>query len=280
MLRSPLTAALIVLMFGVTGCATLPEGKPSPGDPWELMNRSIWSFDDALDHAVLRPVASGYVRYTPPPVRHGIHNFITNLTYSDTIINDLLQAKFNDGANDVARLVVNTVLGIGGLFDPASHMNLDLHDTDFGQTLGVWGLHRGPFLMLPFLGPSDVRDTFGLAGDAYMEPYPYVPNQYASWGVYLVGKVDERSGLLDEDKLIDSAYDSYAFVRNTYLQQRQFKVHGSQPETPEQLFPGADLGPNSASPSSPGAATPAQGATAPQATAPQTTAPSGASPPR
>jgi phospholipid-binding lipoprotein MlaA len=257
-------AALIFMTLGMVGCATLPEGKHTPGDPFERMNRSVWVFDNALDHAVLRPVARGYVRYTPSPVRQGISNFVTNLTYSDTVVNDFLQAKFNDGANDVARLVVNTVLGIGGLFDPASHMDLDRHDRDFGQTLGVWGLNRGPFLMLPFLGPSDVRDAFGRAGDAYMEPYPYVhgePAQYALWGVEVLNLVNERSQLLDEDRLIDSAFDSYAFVRNAYLQQREFKVHGSRPETPEQLFPGADLGPDSdtgapANPAPPGAPPP------------------------
>lgn len=264
-------AALSVLMLGMAGCATLPQGKPTPGDPWERMNRSIWTFDNAFDHAILRPVATGYVRYTPEPVRHSINNFVTNLTYSVTVANDLLQAKFNDGANDVARLVVNTVLGVGGLFDPASHMDLERHDQDFGQTLGVWGLRRGPFLMLPFLGPSDVRDTFGLAADTYMGPYPYVSNQYASWSVYLIGKLDARSQLLDQDQLIDSAFDSYAFVRNAYLQQREFKVHGSRPETPEQLFPGADLGPDSdtGEPTGPPAAPPA----APPASTPPAGAP-------
>ena len=232
-------------MLGMAGCATLPQGKPAPGDPFERMNRSIWTFDNALDHAVLRPVARGYVRYTPQPVRHSINSFMTNLTYSDTVINDFLQAQFDDGANDVARLVVNTVLGLGGLFDPASHMDLDRHDRDFGQTLGVWGLHRGPFLMLPFLGPSDMRDAFSLAADHYMEPYPYISDIYASWSAYVVSKIDERSQLLNQDQLIDSAFDSYAFVRNAYLQEREFKVHGSRPETPEQLFPGADLGPDS-----------------------------------
>jgi phospholipid-binding lipoprotein MlaA len=251
MRRIYLTAAL-ALSAVLSGCATLPNGKPTPGDPWERMNRSIWAFDNALDHAVLRPVARGYVRYTPPPVRHSINNFMTNLTYSDTAVNDFLQGKFNDGVNDVARLVVNTVLGVGGLFDPASHMDLDRHSADVGQTLGIWGLGRGPYLVLPFLGPSDVRDAFGSAADEYLTPRAYIQDQYVRWSLYLVNEIDERAGLLDQDRLIDSAYDSYAFVRDAYLQNREFKVHGEQPqnpETPEQLFPGADLG---------GAAGPAQ----------------------
>ncbi|HWG77476.1 MAG TPA: VacJ family lipoprotein [Steroidobacteraceae bacterium] len=234
--RIILTAAL-ALSAALTGCATLPNGKHAPGDPWERMNRSIWTFDNAFDHALLRPVARGYVRYTPPPVRHSINNFMTNLTYSDTIINDFLQGKFSDGGNDIARLVVNTVIGIGGLFDPASHMDLDRHNTDVGQTLGIWGVRRGPFLVLPFLGPSDVRDAFGEAADEYLTPRPYLNDIYARWSIFVVNKIDDRAGLLDQDRLIDSAYDSYAFVRGAYLQNREFKVHGNspaeKPETPE-----------------------------------------------
>ena len=236
MRRIYLTAAL-ALSAVLTGCATLPNGKPAPGDPWERMNRSIWSFDNAFDHALLRPVARGYVRYTPPPVRHSINNFMTNLAYSDTIINDFLQGKFNDSVNDLARLVVNTTLGLAGLFDPASHMDLDRHDTDLGQTLGIWGLGRGPYLVVPFLGPYDVRDGLGALADDYLTPRAYL-DPYARWSLFLVDKVDERSGLLDQDRLIDSAFDSYTFVRDAYLQNREFKVHGGQsdkPETPEDL---------------------------------------------
>jgi phospholipid-binding lipoprotein MlaA len=227
-----------VLMLGLTACATLPSGKPTPGDPLERVNRSIWKFDNAFDHAIARPVAGGYLRVVPSPVRQGIHNFITNIEYPDTLVNDLLQGKFADTANDLARLVVNTTLGLGGLFDPASHMNLDRHDADLGQTFGIWGVHTGPFLMLPFLGPSDLRDAVGKVGDSYLMPYVYISNAYAEYGTYLVSKIDQRAGLMGQNQLIDSSYDSYAFVRNAYLSQRAFKVHGNQTETPEQLFPG------------------------------------------
>lgn len=252
--------AALLLSAALTGCATLPNGKPTPGDPWERMNRSIWAFDNAFDHAILRPVAHGYVRIAPTPVRNGIHNLMTNLTYSDTLINDFLQGRFNDGVNDLARLVVNTTLGVGGLFDPATHMDLDRHDADVGQTLGIWGLGRGPYLVLPFLGPSDVRDAFGSAADEYLTPRAYIQDPYARWSLYLVDKVDERTALLDQDRLIDSAYDSYAFVRNAYLQNREFKVHGTQteqPETPEDLL-GGDSGDGgaAAAPATPSASPP------------------------
>jgi phospholipid-binding lipoprotein MlaA len=243
MSRIILTVSLALAAL-LSGCATLPTGKPTPGDPWERMNRSIWSFDNAVDHAVLRPVARGYVRYTPRPIRHSINNFMTNLTYSDTVINDFLQGKPADGSNDLARLVVNSILGVGGLFDPASHMDLDRHSADIGQTLGVWGLSPGPYLVLPFLGPSDVRDALGSAGDEYLTPRAYIRNGYTRWGLYLLNKVDDRANLLDADKQIDSSFDSYVFVRNAYLQNREYKVHGDQsseaPETPDQLTPDAD----------------------------------------
>ncbi len=253
-MRRSLLSAAVVLAALLPGCATLPNGKPAPGDPWERVNRSIWKFDNAFDHAILRPVARGYVHYAPTPVRHSVNNFMTNLTYSDTVINDFLQGKFSDGANDVTRLVVNTTLGLGGLFDPASHMDLDRHNTDIGQTFGIWGVPQGPYLVLPFLGPSDVRDAIGSAGDEYLTPRAYIQSPYARWSLYIVNKVDDRAGLLDQDQLIDSAYDSYVFVRNAYLQNRQFKVHGDQseaPETPDQISPGAD---SAAPPAAPAAA--------------------------
>jgi phospholipid-binding lipoprotein MlaA len=225
------------------------------------MNRSIWTFNNAFDHAILRPVAGGYVAVTPTPVRHSIRNFMTNLTYSDTIINDLLQGKLQDFGTDTARLVVNTTVGIGGLFDPATHFNLDRHDTDVGQTLGLWGLHRGPFVMLPFLGPSDVRDAFGRAADEYLTPRAYIQNTYARWSLFLVDEIDTRAQLLPQDRLIDNAFDSYTFVRNAYLQAREFKVHGNageqpgQVETPEEEFP--DLQQDSGAP--PGSGSPGNG---------------------
>ena len=234
--------AAMALSLGLAACATLPNGKPARGDPFERVNRSIWKFDYALDKSVLRPVARAYT-HLPHPIRRVIHNFITNFEYPHTAINDFLQGKFEYAANDVTRLVVNTVLGVGGLFDPASHMDLDRHDADFGQTLGVWGLKTGPFLMLPILGPSDVRDAFGQTADTYMEPYAYISNLYVSGGIDLVSKIDERSELLGQDRLIDSAYDPYALVRSAYLQNRRFKVHGTsitQSETPDQLFPELD----------------------------------------
>jgi len=153
---------LLALCLGLTGCATLPSGKPDPRDRFERFNRAVFVFNTKLDHALLRPVAREYVKVTPQPIRTAVNNFLTNLAYPTTIVNQFLQGNLNDGVGDTARLLVNTTLGLGGLFDPASGMGLDRHGADFGQTLGKWGAHGGPFLMLPLLGPSTGRDAVGL----------------------------------------------------------------------------------------------------------------------
>jgi phospholipid-binding lipoprotein MlaA len=220
------------------GCASIPAGEQrDPRDPWERTNRAIWTFDYAFDRGIFRPVARAYVNVTPAPVRRGISNFFDNLLYTDVIINDFLQGKAHDGGSDIVRLLVNTVFGLGGFLDPATHMNLDKHSADVGQSFGIWGVPTGPFFMLPFYGPSDIRDAFGLVGDEYATPRPYLNNQYLHWSLWLVDKVDIRSQLLSQDQFIDTAYDPYTFVRNAYLQHRDFLVHGSQSQSLEQEFP-------------------------------------------
>ena len=238
-------AALLVflaLSLGLTGCATLPNGKVDPRDRFERFNRSVYKFNNALDHAVLRPAAHAYVKVLPQPVRTSINNFTTNLAYPTTVANDFFQGKVADGVTDAARIIVNTLLGLGGLFDPASHMGLDRHTQDFGLTLGHWGVPSGPYLMLPFLGPSTVRDTAGLVPD-YALTYEIVSrnlitNNWVSGGLFVVAQVDRRSQLLDTDKILDSTYDPYAFLRSAYLQRRNYLLHGD--ENPEEMFPDAD----------------------------------------
>src|SRR5258708_6582339 len=163
------STATLVLACSLIGCASLPPGSTrDPRDHIERFNRSTFRFNTALDHAVLRPVARGYVKVTPRPVRTGVTNFFGNLGYTKTIGNDIFQGHPLDFGSDVARLVVNTTVGIGGVFDPATRFGLEKHDRDFGQTLGKWGVPTGAYLMLPLLGPSDVRDAFGLVPDRFM----------------------------------------------------------------------------------------------------------------
>ena len=224
--------AAFALTCTLGGCATLPSGKADPSDRFERVNRSVFSFNRAIDHAVLRPVARTYVKITPAPVRSSISNFFTNLDYPITIVNDILQGKFHDGLSDVGRFGVNTVVGIGGLFDPASHWGLEKHNEDFGLTLARWGLHSGPYLMLPILGPSTVRDAPARVADRFVSPTSYFNNTGIEVGSFVLKGVSARAGVLNMDPIVDSAYDPYAFVRNAWLQRREYQAHsGKMPET-------------------------------------------------
>jgi phospholipid-binding lipoprotein MlaA len=248
--------ALLALCLGLSGCATLPSGKPDPRDRFERINRSVFVFNTKLDHALLRPVARQYVKVTPRPIRTAINNFLSNLAYPVTIVNEFLQGQFNDGVSDTARLVVNTSIGIGGLFDPASGMGLDRHGADFGQTLGKWGAHGGPYLMLPLLGPSTVRDAVGLMPDwLLLHEFETVKlfdnNGYVEWGLSAVNLVNLRAQLLDADRLLDSAYDPYAFLRSAYLQRRDYLINGGA-VTPEEEFPDSDTDTGTTPPVAPG----------------------------
>jgi phospholipid-binding lipoprotein MlaA len=236
------------LLSGLAACASVPPGsKPDPRDCFERFNRSVYKFNSALDHAILRPIARGYVKVMPQPVRTGVSNFLGNLEYTKTIGNDVFQAHFADFGSDIARLVVNTTLGVGGLFDPATRFGLEKHDRDFGQTLGKWGLPTGPYLMLPLLGPSDIRDAAGLVPDRFMSVDAYITNTPVQLGLGALHAVDRRAQLLSLDATLDSAFDPYAFVRSAWFQRRDFKVHGDstpEPPVPEELFPLDELGPD------------------------------------
>lgn len=222
-----------MLCLLLAGCAALPPGARDPRDPWERMNRTTYKLNDKFDKAIARPAARAY-RRTPRAVQTGVHNFFTNLDYTIVILNDLLQGQIKPFASDTARLVINTTLGIGGLFDPATRAGLDRNERDFGQTLGKWGVKTGPYLVLPFLGPSDVRDTFGRLGDDFSTPRQYIRNPYWDYGLYLLEVVDLRASLLDATRALDNAYDPYAFMRNAYLQNRDYKVNGGQSKSEEE----------------------------------------------
>jgi phospholipid-binding lipoprotein MlaA len=224
----------LCLWLVLAGCAALPPGKREPRDPWERMNRATFRFNDKFDRAVARPVARGYRAVTPRFVQTGIRNVYDNVDTTIVMLNDLLQGEFKAFASDTGRLLLNTTVGIGGLADPATALGLDKNDRDFGQTLGKWGVGSGPYLVLPFLGPSDVRDGFGRLADTYSTPRTYIKNNYWYWGVWLLEAVDRRSRFLDTDRLMDTAYDPYAFLRSAYLQHRDFKVNGGQSSSEEE----------------------------------------------
>ncbi|HEY6455214.1 MAG TPA: VacJ family lipoprotein [Steroidobacteraceae bacterium] len=221
---------VLCLLALLTACATLPPGATKdPRDPLERINRTTFKFDDALAHKVALPIARGYQRATPTFLRRGIANVFENAHTPVIIVNDLLQAKFSATGQETLRLLINSTVGIGGLLDPATQLGLTKDDNDFGRTLGTWGIHPGPYLVLPLFGPSDFRDGAAKLVDQFGAPQYYINDNWILYGVEGVSLVNTFSeSLLPTYQLLDqqNAFDRYAFARNAYLQQRNFLVHG------------------------------------------------------
>jgi phospholipid-binding lipoprotein MlaA len=217
-------AVLALFALCLAGCATVPSGKADPRDPWERFNRTSFAFNDRLDRAVAKPVAKAYKKVTPRVVRTGVSNFVSNLGSVTTILNDVLQGKMRQAGRDSGRFLLNSTLGLGGLFDPASAAGIERGNEDFGQTLGKWGVRSGPYLMLPILGPSTMRDTFARLPDQFTYPVNYLEDDSTRYIIRGIEFVDLRAGLLDLDAQIERSYDKYAFVRNAWLQRREFLV--------------------------------------------------------
>ena len=209
-------------------CATTGEGDPR--DPLEPMNRAIYSFNDGLDQAVLRPVATAYRDVLPEPVRGWVRNFFANIADIFIGFNNLLQGKPDEGLQDWARFAFNTVFGVFGINDVASEMGFEKHDEDFGQTFGRWGIGEGPYLVLPIFGPSTIRDGIGKGIDLYTDPVTDVyPNRIRNSAV-VVRAVSNRADLLDASRLLEeAALDRYVFLRDAYLQRRRNQVYDGNP---------------------------------------------------
>jgi phospholipid-binding lipoprotein MlaA len=173
---------------------------------------------------VAKPVAKAYKKVTPRVVRTGVSNALSNLNTVSTIINDVLQGKMRQAGQDSGRFLLNSTLGLAGLFDPASAAGFANNDEDFGQTLGKWGVKPGPYLMLPFLGPTNVRDGLARIPDQYTYPVNYLEDDSTRYIIRAVDLLDLRAGLLDLDAQLERSYDRYAFVRNAWMQRREFLV--------------------------------------------------------
>lgn len=218
----------------LAGCASVET--PTPGDPLESFNRSMFKVNDTLDQYALKPVAKGYQRVVPDPVRNSVTNFFSNIGDVYIAANELLQLKIADGVGDIMRVTINTVFGVGGLFDVATLAKLPKHAADFGVTLGHYGVPSGPYLVLPLLGPSTVRDATGLVVDYYGNLLTYVEPSSVSWALYGLNLVNTRANLLTTvDVLSGAALDKYSFVRNAYLQRRRFLISGGQGDSGQPL---------------------------------------------
>lgn len=191
-------------------------------DPWEGFNRPVFRFNDTLDTYALKPVAKGYQAITPQFLEDGVHNVFGNIGEVGNLANNLLQGKVHDAGVDTSRLIFNTTVGVLGFFDVASEMGLQRSDEDFGQTLGAWGLNSGPYLVIPFLGPSSVRDAGAKIPDSYLGMYPYIDHVPTRNVTRAVNVVDTRASLLSAEKMVGG--DKYIFIRNAYLQNREFRA--------------------------------------------------------
>ena len=243
----PLIRLLFIsLLIALSGCSTL-DHQTDPNDPLESYNRNMFGFNESVDKHLLKPVAQGYDTITPDLVQKGISNFFSNLDDFVVVINDLLQLKPSQLSSDTGRLLINSTLGLGGLIDWASDLGLPKHNEDFGQTLGHWGVPSGPYFVLPFLGPSTIRDTTGIIVDrTEFDPISRrvedglpanIRDDDKTHIVTAIKLIDLRASLLKAEKILDeAALDKYIFIREAYLQRREHLVFDGNPPKEDEEF--------------------------------------------
>ena len=240
-------APLALLSLLAAGCASSP-GRTTNEEQFEGFNRAVYRFNDTLDRAALKPVAKGYRKVTPGFVRTGVGNVLSNLEYPGTFVNQFLQGKWVLGFRDTGRFLLNSTLGVAGIFDVATPLGLEKNDEDFGQTLAFWGVSSGPFVNLPLLGPSTVRDAPARALDFLTNPLQYTDLPWeAEWGERAISVIHGRAELLPLDETLQRTYDPYAFIRDAWVQQREFNIFDGNPppetledvleEEPEETLP-------------------------------------------
>lgn len=240
---------LLLLLLLMSACATTRppadtdnarrEPEQSSNDPFEPFNRAMYVFNDKFDRYLLKPAAKGYRAVVPRPARRGVSNFFSNLREPAVLLNNALQGKFGNAAVSLGRFLTNTTVGLFGLFDVATHFGLERHDEDFGQTLAVWGFGDGPFLVLPFFGPSNLRDGVGLYADLEAYPPTHASDESTRWTLYAVDAVDTRARLLEAGDILEQAAgrDPYVFVREAYRQRRRSLINDGAAAEPAPLDP-------------------------------------------
>ena len=229
---------LLFASLALGGCASTHH---NPKDPFESFNRGVYQFNDALDKAIVKPAAKGYNTVMQPPGKMMVSNFFSNLDDVIVTLNDLLQLKIKQAVSDGGRIVVNTTVGLFGLVDVASHVGLEKHNEDFGQTLGYWGVGSGPYLVIPLFGPSSVRDGVGLYADTRTDELRRVRHVDTRNQLYAANLLSTRARLLDQEKVLDEAMiDNYSFIRDAYLQRRRSLIDDGNP--PREKFDDDDNG--------------------------------------
>jgi phospholipid-binding lipoprotein MlaA len=228
--RLSLALGATLLLSGLSGCASFRNA--APGDPLEPVNRGIYSFNSTFDHYLFRPIAKGYDTVVPGPVKTGVSNVFQNAADMQSVVSGALQLKGAKVGDDLGRVMINTTFGLGGIFDLATPLGIERGNEDFGQTLGYWGLGAGPYLVLPFLGPSSARDVVGRYGDSLIDPVSAVSSVPVRNSLTGLRVVDTRVSLFPAEALMNqAALDRYTFLRSAYLQRRQSLVlDGKRPK--------------------------------------------------
>ena len=216
---------LIFALILLSGCSYQNELINDPMDPLEDRNRSIYAFNENLDEAIIEPAADGYAYIIPNFLQKGLNNFFDNINYPITIINQVLQGNIEKSLQDTLRFSVKTSIGIFGLFDPASSMGLPEHDEDFGQTLAVWGVKEGPYLMLPFIGPKTLRSLTGDLTDVLFNPLLNIDDTNLKIKTNLINILQDRSDLSGLEEELDNSFDPYQYIKDSYIQNRKYKIH-------------------------------------------------------
>lgn len=225
---------LLAIMLG--GCASVPEDQRAATDPWEPVNRPMFGFNRGLDKVTTKPLAKGYEKVLPGPVRKSITNFFTNLRTPGSSVNNFLQGKPKRGFSELGRFVLNSTFGIGGLFDVATASGIEAHFEDAGQTAAVWGVPDGPYVMLPILGPSTLRDTILFPLSIWSDPLYHYNNTSVRDKLIVLRIINQRARLLPLEKTLLESKDPYLTLRESYLQNREFEIYDGNPPEDDEFF--------------------------------------------
>lgn len=233
-IRSATVLALVAITM--TGCASVPKENRVESDPWEPMNRTFYGFNRGIDKVTTKPLAKGYEKVLPQPVRTGISNFFKNLRTPGSAINNFLQGKPKRGFSELGRFVFNSTLGVGGLFDIATAGGLEAHFEDIGQTAAVWGVPNGPYVMIPLLGPSTLRDAMLYPLFIVSNPLYHYNNTSVRDKLYILRAIELRARLLPLEGQLEESKDPYITVRESYLQNREFEIYDGEPPEDDEFF--------------------------------------------
>ena len=222
-------AGIIALSLLITGCANTQNRHTDPeNDPWEGFNRKVYAFNDGMDK-VIRPIAVGYDKIMPDPFQRGVGNFFRNLDAPVTIVNTLLQGKFEQSLDSFGRFLINSTIGVLGFFDVATKLGVPFYNEDLGQTLATWGYDNSRYIVLPVFGPSTFRDGVSRYVDSFYHPVGYAIHGNNEWGYWIVRGIDLRARYLSQDAQLEQTYDPYVLVRDVWMQNREFQIYDGDP---------------------------------------------------